>query len=168
MARVLSLSALLIFLAIPHLALAKGGPKIGVVNMQRAVGETKDGKRAEKRLRGLKKNLEVTLNKKMKAFMAQEAQLRKQWAILKDSERRKRAQENARKMQELRKEYITAERKLMKRKAREMMKISRKLNAIIQKIARRDRYDYIFANAAVLWAPRHVDLTNEVIRLYNQ
>ena len=67
----------------------------------------------------------------------------------------------------LQKRYLQAERELMARKTKVMLKITKKLNKIIQKIARNGKFDYIFANAAVLWAPRHVDLTNEVIRQYN-
>ena len=142
--------------------------KIGVVNMQRAVSETSDGKKAEGTLKMLKKKLEDEINGKMKAAYDNERQLRKQWSILKDAEKRKRAEESMKRMEGLRKEYMLAERKLMERKTKEMLKISRKLNRIIQRLATRDNYDYIFANAAVLWAPRHVDVTNEVIRLYNK
>ena len=70
-------------------------------------------------------------------------------------------------MEQLQKEYVGAERELMERKTKVMLKITRKLNEVIKRIAKRDKYDYIFANAAVLWAPQHVDLTNEVIRIYN-
>jgi outer membrane protein len=167
MIRVLTISALMFGLLAPGAAEAKT-LKIGVVHMQRAVSQTKDGKRAEKRLTRMKKKLENQLNGKMKRFYAEEKALRKSWAILKDSEKRKRAQASQKRFQMLRKEYLLAERKLMKQKAKALQKISRKLSRIIQRIAKRDRYDYIFNNVAVLWAPQHVDLTNEVIRLYNR
>lgn len=141
--------------------------KIGVVNIQRAVGETKEGKQAEADLKRLKGKLESTLNRKLKEFYATEKKLREAWAVLKDAERRKRADESRRRMEMLQKEYVGAERELMQRKTKVMLKITRKLNKVIGKVAKRDKYDYIFANAAVLWAPRHVDLTNQVIRLYN-
>ena len=144
------------------------GNKIGVVNIQRAVSETHDGKKEEKKLKKLKKKLEATLNRKLKEFYAQEKKSRASWSILKDAERRKRAAGSRQQMEALQKEYLGAERELMGRKTRAMQKITRKLNRIIEKVAKRDKYDYIFANAAVLWAPRHVDLTNEVIRLYNR
>ena len=41
------------------------------------------------------------------------------------------------------------------------------LTKVIERLARQQKFDYIFDNAAVLWAPRHVDLTNEVIREFN-
>jgi len=166
MNRALSLFAFVVALVFASQASAKG-LKIGVVNMQRAVSETKDGKRAEARLKGLKKKLETDINNKMKSYYDEERKLRKQWAILKDAEKRKRAQASMKKMEHLRKQYLLAERQLMQKKTQEMMKISRKLNRIISKIARQQKYDYIFANAAVLWAPSYVDITNEVIRQYN-
>jgi outer membrane protein len=146
---------------------AQAGLKIGVVNIQRAVGETKEGKQAEADLKKLKEKLESTLNRKLKEFYAREKKLREAWAVLKDAERRKRADESRRRMEMLQKEYVGAERELMQRKTKVMLKITRKLNKVIARVAKRDKFDYIFANAAVLWAPRHVDLTNQVIRLYN-
>jgi len=144
------------------------GPKIGVVNMQRAVSETKEGQSAEKKLLGMKKKLEDSLNRKLKEFYQKEGEMRKRWSILKDEERRKKAAESQQEFQALQKQYLEAERSLMANKTKVMLKITRKLTKVIQAIAQREKYDYIFSNAAVLWAPQHVDLTNEVIRRFNE
>lgn len=165
MLRKLSLLSLGVFLFLSTSAIAK--LKIGVVNMQRAVASTNDGKKAEARLNRMKKKLETDLNSKMQKFQNEEKELRKSWAILKDGDKRKRAQASAQKFQQLRQEYLQAERRLLKKKTQELAKISKKLNRVIQKVAKKGKYDYIFANAAVLWAPQHVDLTNEIIRIYN-
>lgn len=149
-------------------AYAAGGLRIGVVNMQRAVSETEEGKAAEKQLNDLKQKLEAEINRKLKEFSGEEEKLRKSWSILKDEEKRKRAEDSQKKYQELQKRYVEAERELMDRKTNIMVKIGEKLNKIIQNLAQRDKYDYIFANEALLWAPPHVDLTNEVIREYNK
>lgn len=151
----------------PGSVLAATGLRIGVVNIQRAVSETTEGKAAEEQLTKLKGQLENTLNRKLKEFYEREKKLREAWAILKEPERRKRADESRQKMESLQKEYMGAERQLMERKTQAMLKITNKLNKIIERLAAREKFDYIFANAAVLWAPRHVDLTNEVIRMYN-
>ena len=55
----------LVLCALPGLSLAKG-LRIGVVNMQRAVGETNEGKNAEKELQKMKGKLENELNRKLK------------------------------------------------------------------------------------------------------
>jgi len=141
--------------------------RIGVVDMQRAVSETDDGKAAESRLMGEKKRYEAELNRKLKEFYDEEEKLRKAWSILKDDEKRKRAADSRKKFEDLQKRYLSAERTLMEKKTKEMLKITQKLNKVIQRIAQKEKYDYIFSNAAVLWAPRHVDVTNEVIRAFN-
>ncbi len=148
-------------------AIAKG-LKIGVVDMQRAVSETKEGKKAEKQLMGMKKKLESELNRKLKGFYAEEEKLRKAWSVLKESEKQKRAQASRKKFEALQKRYLDAERELMAKKTKIMMKITKRLNTVIMKIAKKEKYDYIFNNAGVLWAPRHVDLTNAVIRHYDK
>lgn len=166
MIRAMAFGLMSMLMAIPASSFAK--QKIGVVNIQRAVGETREGKTAEAKLKKLKEKLESTLNRKLKQFYQREKKLRDAWSVLKDSERRKRAQESRTRMEALQKEYMGAERELMQRKTKVMLRITRKLNKVIAKLAKRDGYSYIFANAAVLWAPRHVDLTNEVIRQYNR
>jgi outer membrane protein len=141
--------------------------RIGVVNMERAVRETNEGKRAEATLMKKKKRLEAELNRKMKEFTAEEDKLRKAWSILKEGEKQKRAAASKKKFEALQKRYLEAERELMQEKTRAMMKISNKINKVIQRLAKRRKYDYIFNNAAVMWAPRHTDMTNEVIRELN-
>jgi outer membrane protein len=142
--------------------------RIGVVDMQRAVSETDEGKAAEQQLMTVKKKLEDELNRKLKEFYEEDEKLRKSWSVLKDGEKQKRAEDSRKKFEGLQKRYMDAERELMAKKTDVMMKITKKLNKVIEDIAQRDKFDYIFANAAVLWAPRHVDITNEVIRLYNK
>jgi outer membrane protein len=142
--------------------------RIGVVNMERAVRETDEGKAAESTLLNKKKKLENELNRKLKEFYEKEEQLRKAWSILKDAEKQKRAAESRQQFEALQKRYLEAERDLMEDKTKAMMKISNKINKVIQVLAQREKYDYIFNNAAVMWAPPHVDLTNEVIRSLNR
>jgi outer membrane protein len=153
-------------LLIPQASFAKD-LRIGVVNLERAVRETEEGKKAENDLKKYKDKVEASLNRQLKELYEKEDELRKAWSILKEDERRRRAEDSRKKQEDLQKQYLQAERDLMSKKTNVMMKITNKVNKIIQKIAERDKFDYIFSNAAVLWAPRHVDLTNEVIRLFN-
>lgn len=162
-----ALCALLV-LSFSTAAMAKGELKIGVVDMQRAVSETKEGQAAEKKLMDMKKKLEAEINRQLKEFYDEQGKLQKAMSILKEEEKRKRLAESRQQFEALQKRYMEAERELMKEKSKVMMKIGEKLSKVIEKIAKRDSFDYIFNNAAVLWAPRHTDLTNEVIRLYNE
>ena len=141
--------------------------RIGVVNMQRAVSETNEGKSEEAKLIKLKKKLEAELNRKLKEFYEKEGKLRKAWSILKDDEKRKRADSSRKEFEALQKRYMEAERSLMAKKTRVMMDLTKKITKVIARIAKKEKFDYIFTNAAVLWAPSHVDITNSVIRQFN-
>jgi outer membrane protein len=154
-------------LLLPGAVRAKG-LRIGVVDMKRAVAETKEGKAANARLKRLKQKLEAELNRKLKEFYAKQAKLQKAMSILKDDEKRKRIAESRKEFEVLQKRYLQAERQLMSKQTQALLKIQKKLAKVIQKLAKRDGYDYIFNGAAILWAPRHTDLTNEVIRQYNK
>ena len=94
--RIMGRSVLLAVMVYPAVVQAKE-LRIGVVNMQLAVGETNEGKKAEKELTGIKTKLENELNRKLKEFYAEEEKLRKAWSILKDGEKRKRAEESRKK-----------------------------------------------------------------------
>jgi len=142
--------------------------RIGVVNMERAVRETEEGRAAEGKLMDMKKKLENELQRKLKEFQDDQEKLRKAMSILKDDEKRKRAAESQKRYEDLQKRYLDAERELMDQKTKVMLKITDRLNKVIQSIAEKEKYDYVFNNAAVLWAPRHVDMTNEVIRALNK
>ena len=101
--------------------------RIAVVNMQRAVSESNAGKKAEAQLKDMKKKLEQELNRKLKEFYKQEAQLRKTMAMLKEPEKRKRADEHRKKFEGLQKRYMEAERELMAKKTKVMMNIHQNL-----------------------------------------
>ena len=160
---------LIIIMAVAGLRVsaAEAKLKIGVVNIERAMRDTNEGKRAEAQLTKFKKKLEATLNRELKGFYEKEKKLREAWSVLKDAERRKRAQASQAELKRLQEKYVKSERDLMQRKTKALMRINRKLNKIVAGIAKREGYDYIFSNAALLWAPPHVDLTNQVIRSYN-
>lgn len=142
--------------------------KIGVVNMQRAVSETKEGKSAEKKLKASKDKAEKGLNAKIQKALKDEKKLSESWKVLKEADRKKKAEAAQKRIQALQQEYVAAERKLMEEKTKIMLKISKKLNTVIQQIAKRDGYDYIMTNAAVLWAPKSSDVTDAVIAQYNK
>gem|GEM_PF-2741988 len=155
--------AVLLMGAVPAWAL-----KIGVVNMQRAVSETTDGKSAEQHLKASKTTAEKDLNGKIQTALKDEKKLSKSWKVLKEDDRKKKAAAAQERIQGLQQEYVAAERNLMEEKTRIMLEISKKLNLAIQQVAKRDGYDYIMTNAAVLWAPKSSDVTDAVIAQYNK
>ena len=143
---------------------------IGYVNLQRAIIETEDGKRA-------KKKLEATFKKKQKALRAKEEELdtmkkRLEGSAMKkdDPEAKAQVMEFQRKFVALRETLVKEQQELKKLEGDALSKITTKLRGIIKQIGKSGGYTLIIEaqESSLLFAKPHLDLTNEVIRKYNQ
>lgn len=165
------ISALVLFLAAtsarPSFA-AKDN--IGYVDIRRAIAEVEDGKRA-------KKELEATFTKKQSALRKEESELeamkkRLEGANIQQDDPKVRAQvmEFQRKFTALRQRLIKEQQEFEKLQSQAFSKISSKIRDIVKNIGKSQGYTLIMEaqGTSLLFAKPHLDLTNEVIRRYNQ
>src|SRR5215831_3734796 len=123
--------------------------KIGFVDMQRALNETEDGRKAKAQL---KKDIE-DLDKKRTLLPA-------------DKVREKEAELQGR-MQKVQQTYLRHQQDLSAKEQEATAKIFERMNRIIAKIAASENFSMIFDRGGVVFAKPHLDLTNELIRRYN-
>src|SRR5215831_13644125 len=123
--------------------------KIGFVDMQRALNETEDGRKAKAQL---KKAIE-DLDKKRTLLPA-------------DKVREKEAELQGR-MQKVQQTYMRHQQDLSAKEQEATAKIFERMNRIIAKIATAENFSMIFDRAGVVFAKPHLDMTNELIRRYN-
>lgn len=165
------LTALLVMsVAVPiPSARAKGGTLIAYVNLQRAILEVEEGKRA-------KAALKVTFEKKQKALQAKEAELMRmkqaleqQAAVQSDADTRAKALEFQNKLMELQQTFMQEQKELQNLEQKELAGITEKMRKIIDQIGKQGQYSLILEiqDSRLLYAQPHLDLTNEVIRKYN-
>jgi outer membrane protein len=142
---------------------------IGYVNLQRAIVETEDGKRA-------KAELERTFKKKQKALRAKEKELEAMRERLRASKMKQDDPKARAKILEFQKKFLALRQTLMKEQKelkqleeQALSKITKKLRRIIKRIGKREGYLMIMEaqESSLLFAKAHLDLTNEVIRKYN-
>jgi outer membrane protein len=149
---------------------AADGPKIGYMDMQKAIQETSAGKKA-------KKDLE-------KEFTAKKGELQKREADLKkmDEDLRKKAsalsdEVRTKKMQELQTEAMKFQREVgesqvtIQKKERDLTQpIIEKLQVSLEKIAKEGGYTMILEKSeqSVLWAKKDLDLTDSVVKEFEK
>jgi outer membrane protein len=141
--------------------------KLGFVDMQRALNETDDGKKAKA---GLKK----VFDQKQKELDEQQAQLKKDIEDLDkkrtllpaDKVREKEAELQGR-MQKVQQTYLRHQQDLSGKEQEATAKIFERMNRIIAKIAAAENFSMIMDKGALVFAKSHLDLTNELIRRYN-
>ncbi len=150
----------------PVIALAE--TKLAFVDLQRALEETEDGKKAKAKLKADFDRKQKELDdkqeelKKMKEAFDKKAQLMKPEALQKEQ---KELQDRFVELQNI---YARLQKDLAQKEQEATRGIFTKLQLVVGKIAEREKFQMVLEkNAAVVWGQPSLDITNEVIRMYN-
>jgi len=153
----------------PNAAGDKDDMLIGYVDIQRALLEVNEGKRA-------KDQLKATFDEKQKRLSAQEEELKKlkdaidKESIVKvDEATQKKKEEFQNKLLALQQTFVKEQKELQEAEAKLTSGITDKMRKIITEIGDGGGYTLILESSGtrMLYAKPHLDLTNEVIRKYN-
>ena len=144
--------------------------KIGVVDLQRAINETEDGRQAKRRLKKLFDERQKSLDAKQKSLQSQKQSLEKQQDMLSEDALRKKVEKYQADLMELQNEYVQYQQELSTKEAELTGKILEKMQQILRRIGQTDGYTIIVeANeGGVVWAPNNLDLTDVLIQRYNK
>jgi outer membrane protein len=142
--------------------------KLGYVDMQRALTETEDGRKAKEKL---KKDFE----QKQKELDEQQAQLKKEIedldkkrSLLTPDKVREKESELRSKLEKVQQTYMRHQQDLSGKEQKETAKIFERMQKIMQEIAAAENFTMIVDKSALVFAKPHLDLTNELIRRYNK
>ena len=143
--------------------------KIGYVDFQRALLETDDGKKAKTALETMKKARQKKLDQDQKELKSLKDKLEKQKAFMQPEVRQTKEKEFREKVQILQMTFAKLQKELAAEEAKLTRGIIQKMGLILADIGKRDGYSVILEKneSRILWAPQKLDLTNELIRLYN-
>lgn len=166
----LGLSALLLFTGLTLGATsASAEVKVAYVDLQRALLEVEDGKKAKAELEKLKadrqKELDAAQAEVRKLKEAFDAQVK----FMKPEVKQQKQMELAQKLQGLQQTFAEKQKELVKKEAELTKKIFARMGKILGALGEKQGYTMIFekTESSLLWAPPHLDLTNDVIRRYN-
>lgn len=143
--------------------------KIGVVDLQRAINETEDGRQAKRRLQKLFDERQKSLDAKQESLKAQKENLEKQQDVLSEDALKKKVEKYQTDLMELQNEYVQYQQELSTKEAELTGKILEKMQQILRRIGQTDGYTLIMeANeGGVVWVPSNLDLTDVLIQRYN-
>jgi outer membrane protein len=137
------------------------------VDLQRAVFEVEDGKAAKNRLETMKSSRQKALDAKQTELKKLQESFEKQQQFLSAEVKQKKELEFRTKLGELQATYAKLQRELAEEEMKIQQEIFGRMGAILEKIAQDSGYKMIIRKESLLWAPPHLDITNEVIRRYN-
>src|SRR5262249_12516215 len=144
------------------------GSKIGYVDLQRVVAETRDGKAAKLHIESLRKARQAELDKSTEEFQALRSNLTRQRLILKPEIVEQRERELGEKMSKLQNTYLRLQQDRSAEEVKAIKHVTGKTQSLLEKIAADEGLTLVLEKneAGVLWAAPPLDLTNEVIRRY--
>jgi outer membrane protein len=141
--------------------------KLGYVDMQRALNETEDGRKA-------KATLKKEFDQKQKELDEQQAQLKKdiedldkKRTLLPADKVREKESELRSRLEKVQQTYVRHQQDLQGKEQKETAKIFERMTKIISEIAAAENFSMIVDKSALVFAKPHLDLTNELIRRYN-
>ena len=142
---------------------------LAYVDLQRALLEVEDGKKTKTRLEAMKTDRQGKLDASQEELRALQKNFEAQKDFMNDEQRRAKEEEFRTKLGELQKTYATLQRELAEEEAKATKSIFDRMGKILGKIGEEQKLTMVFekTQSSILWAPKHLDLTNEVIRRYN-
>ncbi len=143
--------------------------KAAYVDLQRAVVEVDEGRAAKQRLQALAEQKESELKKERDGLQKEKDAFDKQASALAEDARRKREEELQKKVMEFAQRADKGRQELGELERKELSTIFGRLKPLLEQIATRDGFTMVFDSngSGLAWAPQSLDVTNELIRLYN-
>lgn len=163
-------SSLALVLVALFAAEARAELKLGYVDLQRALTEVFEGKDAKARLKAELDKTKSGLESEKNKLRSDSIVLEKQAAMMSEEVRVQKYSEMQKKVLELSQREQQAQLDLAKKEQDELKKIFDKMDPIIAAIAQRDGLAMVLekSDSGVVYALPSMDLTNELVRTYNE
>ncbi len=150
-------------------AAARAEIKVGYVDLQRALQEVNDARSAKTRLQTIVDERKKKFELEQSDLMKEKDAFEKQSTAMSPDVRSQRQTDLGKKAFDLSQRWEKEKAELAQKEHTEMQAIFDKMNPIIATIAQREGMTFVFekSEAGILYAPAYLDITNELVRLYN-
>jgi outer membrane protein len=143
--------------------------KIAVVDLQRALHETEDGRKAKATLKRVFDERQKTLDKQQNDLKALKESLDKQHDVLTPAVLTKKQEELQKAFTELQTTYMEFQRELQAKEGELTKDIIERMQRIMRRVGQTEGYTLILERneSGVLYVPTNYDLTDLLIQRYN-
>jgi outer membrane protein len=165
----LPLFAVLAFSALVPRVTAAQAAKIAVVDLQRAINETEDGRKAKDRLKKLFESRQTGLDKKQQDLKKLKDELDTQKNVLSRDALDAKVESYQKQLVDLQQVYVEYQRELAEKEGELTKSIVERMERILRRIGQTDGYSLIVerGESGVIYVPTNLDLTDVLIQRYN-
>lgn len=151
-------------------SVAHADVKLGYVDLQRALLEVSEGQVAKSKLKNEMDKKKAELDGEQAKLTDDKAVLDKQGAMMSEEVRTQKFTEWQKRLYEVMQKAQKVQVDLQDKERTELKKIFEKMDPIIAAIAQREGLTMVFekTDSGLVYAPPSLDLTNELVRTYNE
>ena len=145
--------------------------KLAYVDVQRAIGETDEGKAARAKLEAARDAKQKEIDKEQEAVRKEKETFEKQVATMTEATRAEKGSALQKKIYDLQQKFEKGRAELSEQEREVFLGkggIFEKMQLVITSIAQRDGFTVVLEKAAMVYGAPSLDVTNEAIRLYNE
>lgn len=163
----IAVPSLFVLLLVPTLARAE--LKVGYVDLQRALSEVEEGRSAKARLQSLLAAKQKEIDKEQESLRKEKELLDKQASAMSEESRVQKQTDLQKRLFELAQKWEKGKADMGTKERSELQVIFAKMDPIIATIAQREGMTMVFekTDSGLVFAPAQLDLTNELVRMYN-
>jgi len=148
-------------------AAAEASTKVGVIDTQRAIMETEDGLRMQATLKKIFDSRQRELDKKQVDLQKERDDIEKQRGVLSQEALTKRVEKWQRDMMQLQTVFVEYNKEMQKKQNELTQPIFQRAMGLIRRLATQKGLDLIVDKQAVPYVRSDLDLTDQLITLYN-
>ncbi len=140
--------------------------KIGIVDMQRALNESKEGQEAKREMAKKADEYKRDLQKLQDELDKMKADMEKQGAFLSEEARQEKERLFQRKLKDFQNQYREAQEELQQKDAEYTRKIVQKLEKILRDIGTAEKFTIILEKSAsgVFYFDKSIDITDKLLK----
>ena len=154
---------------LPVSAMAADPFKVGVIDLQRCIQDSIEGKRAKDKLQTKKDDIQKKLDERQNKLLQLKKELEKQSMMLSMDAKQDKEKEFERQRREFKYFYDDLSNQMRKAEAEVRKVLLGELETVVGDIGRKENYTLIFErrSSGIMYLQNTVDLTDEVIKAYD-
>jgi len=164
-------SAIIVVILVSYnVVLAEDFARVGLIDLQRCLKESKEGQKIFQILKKKKDDLQRRLDTRQRELLELRKELDKQAMMLSMDAQEGKKRTIERKTRELEYLYKDLNEEMVRLQGKEQQRIFKELEKIIEKIGPEESYTLIMEKRAggVLYFSKSIDITDQVIKAYDQ
>ncbi len=165
---VLILASVFFFLTVFTVVSAGAAASVGVVNLQKVLDKSSAGLAAKKKMEAKMKEFKASLDKEKEAVVTLQKNMQKKADAWNESTKKEKALELQRKKRDFRVKQDDANLEMRTLQEKHLAPIMKKLEVVVQEVAKAKKVSVIIPNTAVLYHDKAVDMTDDVTAALNK